>query len=279
MLRILRHGDVTELRFSTLRSRTIRYGVSAFFTQAALVDSGFPDVRNELRQWLRDRPKDSPVEGAIITHGHEDHGGNVGLLASRGVPIQIADASEQALRHPGPIGFYRRYAWGNYRALRRVIAPFAHPRLHLVPAPGHSPDHHVVLDPESGTVFGGDLYIGTRVKLVHHDEDPHAQVATLRTVASWHPERYFDAHRGRLRDPVRSLRAKAQWMSDIIGAIETKIAAGWDDARIRDTVLGREELTGVVSRGDYSRLNFVRNVRAAGSAVRPQPPAARRGQS
>ena len=44
--------------------------------------------------------------------------------------------------------------------------------------------------------------------------------------------------------------------------IETLARRGWPDARIRNEVLGPEDLTGTWSFGAYSRLNFVRNVRA-----------------
>jgi glyoxylase-like metal-dependent hydrolase (beta-lactamase superfamily II) len=131
------------------------------------------------------------------------------------------------------------------------------------PTPGHSPDHHVVWDAERGTVFGGDLFIGVKVRIAHSDEDIRGQASVLRAVASWHPERYFDGHRGLLIDPVVQLRAKADWIDEMIAAIESRVHQGWEDRAIRDDVLGREDLTGVVSFGDYSRINFVRSVRSS----------------
>ncbi len=257
MLRQISHGNVLELQFSTLRSRAIRYAVSAFVTRGVLIDSGFPDIAPELRSWL----DANRVDGAIVTHGHEDHAGNLKALTTRGIPVQMAAATDALVREPGYIGWYRRFVWGDHKAFTGIVAPFAHHALTMCPTPGHSPDHHVVWDAERGTVFGGDLFIGVKVRIAHSDEDIRRQVGALREVASWHPERYFDGHRGRLIDPVVQLRAKADWIEEMIAAIESRVQRGWEDRAIRDDVLGREDLTGIASFGDYSRLNFVRSIR------------------
>ncbi len=259
MLEIIPHGDVTELRFSTWSSRAMRYAVSAFATRGVLIDSGFPDIASDLDAWMAQaRPL-----GGIITHAHEDHGGNVPQLAARGFPLQIAPDTLSYLRAPERIGWYRRLCWGSPRALRNEIRPFAHEALALIPARGHSADHHVVWDAERGTVFGGDLFVGIKVRIAHHNEDLGAQVHALREIAALQPERFFDAHRGPIEAPAAALRAKADWLEETIAAVTKRIHDGWADAAIRTEVLGPEDLTGVLSFGDYSRLNFVRSVRHA----------------
>lgn len=256
MIDVIAHGDVTQLRFHTWKSRAAGYGVSAFVTRNTLVDAGFPDVAAELGAWIDAHP----VRGATITHAHEDHAGGVGELAARGVPIQCAPLTDAWMRRDETVGWYRRLTWGNRRTLRLPTVPFTHESLLLRPTPGHSADHHVVWDAERGTVFGGDLFIGVKVRIAHHDEDLRAQVRALRDVASWNPERFFDAHRGLLPDPAAQLRAKADWIEETIGAIEHLARRGHSPTAIRTAVLGREDATGLWSLGHYSRLNFVRNV-------------------
>lgn len=258
MLEVIPHGDVTELRFSSWRSRSINYAVRAFVVRGVLVDTLAPDARAELATWL----ESTTLEGAIVTHGHEDHGGNADLLAERGIPLLAAPDTAAILRAPGRIGFYRRYAWGPARPFRGQMQPFADPALTLEPARGHSADHHVVWDAERGTLYGGDLFVGVKVRIVHHDEDLRVQIPVLRALAARDPARLFDAHRGLIERPAAVLRAKADWMEETIAKVERRIADGWSDARIRDEVLGGEEMTGYASFGEYSRLNFVRHVRA-----------------
>jgi glyoxylase-like metal-dependent hydrolase (beta-lactamase superfamily II) len=256
MLEEIDHGDVLELRMSSWRSRMMGYGVCAYVTRGVLIDTGFPDVGGELERWLDAHP----VSGAIVTHFHEDHAGNVERLARRGVPVQMAPLSERLARELDSVKFYRRFCWGRVSALRADLAPFSHPSLALVPAPGHSVDHHVVWDAESRTLFGGDLFIGVKVRIAHHDEDLRLQVSVLREMAALQPKRVFDGHRGLLADPVGELLAKADWIEETVGRIEALARAGWKTTAIRREVLGREDLTGVLSFGDYSRRELVESV-------------------
>jgi glyoxylase-like metal-dependent hydrolase (beta-lactamase superfamily II) len=141
------------------------------------------------------------------------------------------------------------------------VRPFDSDRLRLVAAPGHSSDHHVVWDEADGTLFGGDLYLGVKVRIAHPGEDPRVLVRTLRGVATLGPARLFDAHRGYVPNPVPLLRAKADWTEETIALIERRIVAGAPDAAIVRELFGGESMPGYISGGDYSRTNFVRAVR------------------
>lgn len=256
MLRISTHEDVTQLEFSTWRSRAMGFRVSAFAVRGVLIDTGFPGAAADLEGWL----EGARIAGAIVTHSHEDHAGNVEWLARRGVPLALAPGTAALVQAPKPIGSYRRLCWGTASPLRSAVAPFAHPSLALLPALGHSPDHHVVWDAERETIFGGDLFIGVKVRLAHPGQDIRGEVRALRSVIALGPRRFFDAHRGLIGQPLDQLRAKAEWMEEMIGEIERRAGEGWSVRAIRDAVLGREDLTGWVSAGDYSRMNLVRSI-------------------
>ena len=233
------------------------YSVSAYLVRGVLVDTGFPAAAADLARMLAElRPR-----GAVVTHAHEDHAGNVELLARRGVPLAIAPATRAAVERAKPIGFYRRFTWGAMPPLRSAVAPFNPAPFALLPAPGHSPDHHIVWDAERETLFGGDLFLGVKVRVAHHGEDPRLLARTARMAADLRPRRLFDAHRGLVERPTAALRAKADWLEETVGRIDRRIAEGWSDRAIRTDVLGPEEPTGYFSLGDYSRLMFVRAVR------------------
>jgi glyoxylase-like metal-dependent hydrolase (beta-lactamase superfamily II) len=256
MIAQTQHDDVTELRLSSWKSRASSMAVSVFVCDGVLIDSGFPDVANELGAWI----DANSIRGAIVTHAHEDHSGGVAMLAARGVAVHCASDTDALMRQEESVGLFRRLCWGPRQRLRAHFVPFVQRRFELRPARGHSSDHHVVWDSQTGTVFCGDLFIGLKLRVAHHDEDVRGQIAVLREVASWNPTRVFDAHRGVLPDPVASLLAKANWIEETVEEIESLARRGWDQRRIRNQVLGREDALGLVSFGDYSRLNFVRNV-------------------
>jgi glyoxylase-like metal-dependent hydrolase (beta-lactamase superfamily II) len=257
MVRVEQHGDVTRFEMSSVTGRLVGYTASAYFVRGVLVDSGFHHARLVVDAILQSqRP-----EGLLITHYHEDHAGNVERVARRGIPIGASAETMARVRAPQSIRMYRRMTWGSAPPLRSDVTAFEHDRLSLLAAPGHSSDHHVVWDQTDGTLFGGDLYLGVKVRIAHPAEDPRLLAKTLRAIAALGPTRLFDAHRGCVPNPVPLLVAKADWTEETIAAIERRIDAGASDAVIVRELFGGESLPGYFSAGDYSRTNFVRAVR------------------
>lgn len=250
------HG-VARVHLWSRVGRALGYSVSAYVTRGVLVDTGFPGARPAMQAAIDGLLPD----GVMVTHAHEDHAGNVALAIESGLPVAVAPATLERLRAPGSIRLYRRLVWRGMPPLAELPEPFEHPALSLLPAPGHSADHHVVWDAERGHLFGGDLFLGVRVRLAHVDEDPRQLAATLRRVAALEPRVLFDAHRGPVESPAPLLRAKAEWIEETIAAIEAALAAGATDQQARRQVLGAESWEAYCSRGEFSAVNFVRAVR------------------
>ena len=257
MIALERFGDVTRVRLTSLGSRLAGMDVSAYLVRGVLVDSGFPHARRVLSRFL----DETRLEGALITHWHEDHAGNAPLLVSRGIPLGMHDETAERLRGAEPIRLYRRAVWGTTPRFEPHGQPFAHHALRFVHTPGHSPDHQVVWDAETGTVFSGDLWLGVRARVMHESENPRLIVDSLRVVRALGPQRMFDAHRGEVRDPLDALTAKIAWMEETLGTIDTRLDEGWSDRAILDSVLGGEETVAFLSLGEYARMNFVRAAR------------------
>jgi glyoxylase-like metal-dependent hydrolase (beta-lactamase superfamily II) len=261
MLREERYGDVTRLVFESWPSRSMGMNVSAYAVRGTCIDTAFHDVRDELGQWIdAHRP-----DGVILTHYHEDHAGNVEQFAARAIPLWIAAETLARVQRPARIGAYRRWCWGTPAPLVSRVMPFQPGSLEIIPTPGHSPDHHVVWDPESETIFGGDLFLGVRVKVSHPwpREDVRAQITAVRRVIALRPRRLFDAHRGLVDNATSQLAAKADWMEETLGRIDALIAKGWDDRAIVNAVFGGESWMSFPTGFDYSRRNVVGSVRAS----------------
>ena len=257
MIDIQQFDDVTRVRLASAGSRAARMDVSVYLVRGVLVDTGFPRAHAAVARLLEERR----IAGALVTHWHEDHAGNVELLARHGVPLGMHPDTEQRLRNVSPIRLYRRVVWGSSPPLRTTVRPFEESRLRLVHTPGHSADHHVVFDEETRTIFSGDLWLGVRSRVMHVSEDPRLIVESLRRVIALAPARMFDAHRGEVRDPKGALEAKAAWMEETIARVQSKLDAGWSDRAILHAILGGDELVAVLSGGEYSCVNFVKAVR------------------
>lgn len=256
-VRLERHGDVERLWMQSTSGRLAGVSVSVYVVRGVLIDTGFHRAEHEVLEAATARG----ITGAIVTHWHEDHAGNVAALAAQGVPIAMREDTEEILRRHPAIQLYRRLIWGRPPAVVAPISAFESAGLEGIHTPGHSPDHQVIWDSETGTLFSGDLWLGVRARVLHVAEDPRAIVTSLRRAASLSPARMFDAHRGLVEKPASALTAKAEWMTETIEMIEREIAVGRSDREIVKFVLGGEEAAALVSRGEYARVNFVRAVR------------------
>lgn len=251
--------DVTRVHLWTAASRALGYTVSAWVTRGVLVDTGFPHAAAH----VRDVARRLGVRAAAVTHAHEDHGGNARLLSELGVPVVATAGTLARLRAPAPLPYYRRLVWGTPRPLGETQgttddAPLRAAGLALLDAPGHLPDHAVVWDAEHGHLFGGDLWLGVRVRVAHAGEAPRALVRTLRALADLDPAVLFDAHRGVVERPASLLRAKAEWLEEAVAEMLRLADAGLDARAIRRRVLGREPWVALGSLGEYGKLNLVR---------------------
>lgn len=254
MIRVERHGDVVRFNMSSRRSRMGGFSVSAYLVRGVLIDCGFPSIENEFTRLL----SSEHLRGVIVTHWHEDHAGNIEAIAARGIPLAAHPETLAAARSALPIAAYRWFTWGSARPLRSSVTPFYCDELALVATPGHSHDHQAVWDAATGTLFSGDLFLGVKVRVAHHDEAPRATVRSLRRVLALEPARMFDAHRGLIERPTSALQAKIDWMEETIGQIDALAIAGVSEKEISRRVLGRRDWMDITSRDEYSRLSFVR---------------------
>jgi ribonuclease/clavin/mitogillin len=262
MIEATRHGDVTRLRMWTRRSAAVGYDVSAYLVRGVLVDTGFRHVRGDLEQTLAElRPR-----GIAVTHWHEDHAGNAPTLAATH-PMWMSAYTERKLRERQPIKLYRHFTWGRPSGLDKALRPFDVAPLVALPTPGHSPDHHVLWDAETRTLFSGDLWLGVKVRVMGASENPYQIIESLARAIALEPARMFDAHRGLVERPVDALAAKRSWLQDMVGEIERRLDAGEPESSILRHVLGGEERTAYVSQGEYSRRNLVRTVAASRTAA------------
>lgn len=246
--------DVKRLSLSGWRGRLVGYTVSAYLVRDILVDTGFPGVRGEL---LGAVDALAP-RGAIVTHWHEDHAGNVPELAARGLPFLMHGECEAILRQRPPIRAYRRIVWHRPSRLTASLQTFDPAPLQIIETPGHCADHIAVWDPERRILVGGDLFLGVKVRVAHSHESLTELIRSLRIVAALEPRLLLDAHRGVLVNATALLHAKIRWLDETIGEIRSLHESGAGEREIQHRVLGAEPFVGWVSFGEYSKRSFVR---------------------
>src|SRR5687767_4083720 len=187
MIEVTRFGDVQRIRMWTRRSAAVGYDVSAYVVRGIMVDTGFRHVRGDLERALTEpRPR-----GVMVTHWHEDHAGNAPTFAASHMPMWMPAYTEQKLRERQRVKLYRHFTWGRPAALRDPVTRFDPAPLLTMATPGHSPDHHIVFDPQTATMFSGDLWLGVRVRVMGKDENPYQIADSLARAIDLRPERMF----------------------------------------------------------------------------------------
>jgi glyoxylase-like metal-dependent hydrolase (beta-lactamase superfamily II) len=265
---------VVRLHFRSWRGSAVGYDVSAYLVNGVLVDTGFPTVRHALAELLAGHR----VRGVVVTHAHEDHAGGVPALASLGLPLHVHPAVEAVLRARPGIGLYRRMVWGRPPRLTLPLVPFDPAPLEVLALPGHTANHLALWDPERRILAAGDLFLGVKVRVAHHDESPGALVRSLRRAAALEPRLLLDAHRGPVRNPVPLLRAKADWMEARMAEVTRLADSGLGERAIARAVFGHEPFVGWASRGEYSARMLVHVIRRdRATSVRQGPDAAAPG--
>lgn len=247
-------GDVVRYRMARLLlSRPVIIG-SCYRIGDLLVDAGPPNNRDELLASL----KGEPIRTILVTHGHEDHAGNVALFPRadvRGAP---------GLRIARGIPFYRRVAWGEPVA-GGSVAPVGSGldvddlSFKAIPTPGHTPDHLAYFEPDRGWLFAGDAVLGP-VKYAMEGEDTLTYIASLKKMRDLKPAMVFPSHGPVLDKPQEQLAVQIARLEGLRGEARRLTREGLGEAAITRRLLGYNGLMGTFSGGEFSKRRLVRNL-------------------
>lgn len=173
MIVIEEFGDITQIKMGRDYDGRVLYWVAAYLVDGLLIDTGCSYTAEELLDCLEDKP----VKQAFITHYHEDHIGGCALLQNKlNIKILANSKSLPLIENPPPFYLYQELTWG-YPAAADIQAFYGgelrteHYTFKVVNTPGHSPDHTVVIEPDQGWCFTGDLFTAEKIKVLRADEN------------------------------------------------------------------------------------------------------------
>ena len=254
---------VQRLRLSNRFLRPMGFDVELFLVDELLVDSGHRHQSSEVLALLAERPQ----RALALTHHHEDHSGNAGLIAARhGCPIYLARPELRATEGVGGLPLYRRFWWGWPAPYRPEPMPAeldtGARALLALPTPGHSATHSVFFDPDSRLALVGDLFLSERLTPVMRQERPALLAASLRRLAKLRPRRIANAHGKVIDDPEPLLHLKADRLDAAAERVRSLHRAGVGEAEIVARVIPapsrHDRFSEWMSQGDYSYRCFVR---------------------
>jgi glyoxylase-like metal-dependent hydrolase (beta-lactamase superfamily II) len=142
---------------------------------ALVIDPG-PDDTGHLQGVLEQAGE---IGAVLVTHHHPDHASGTGRLA------RLADAPVMAASPRG----------GELALEDGALIEGGSVALRVILAPGHTSDHVVFFEPETGALFTGDAVLGRGTSVIDPPEGDVADyMRSLERMAALHPEVIYPGH-------------------------------------------------------------------------------------
>lgn len=226
-----------------------------------LVDTGPSALKKPLVEFFSEHR----IGRAALTHRHEDHSGLAGWLQKeQGAEILASSTAVTELARPARLPLYRRLIWGKRPGVTAWPLPgridtTSH-SLRVLQAPGHSPDHVALFEPERGWLFSGDLFVRTKPRLAFIEEDMTLLMQSLESLLNLDFKLLFCAHAGVRLDGPQALEDKLSYLQELRRTIADLRAEGMSNAAIAGRLFPKKPPVVWLSRGEWSALNLVRTL-------------------
>jgi endoribonuclease LACTB2 len=226
-----------------------------------LIDTGPKKARREITEFAEHvKPK-----MIVLTHAHEDHSGNANFLSERlGIPVMMSEATAQIMKKSQPIPFYRRLVWGHrervklshlVNELQTEMGTFE-----VVPTPGHTKDHIVLVNETKEWLFSGDLYLNRRLHYGLREESIPDMMRSIDHVLDYSFDTLFCGHAGIVIDGREALKQKAYFLQKLTEDTWKLAQKGLPDKHIARKLLPRHPAIESFSFGEMSAIHLIQSI-------------------
>ncbi len=246
-----------------LRVGRFKGGINTSFVvycyDSVAIDTGPSNQWN----WVKPFLQEENVSQVLITHYHEDHSGNAGNIQQvLNIPLFTNELTQDKISEFFRIPSLRRIVWGHATPAQASLIPdnIALPggeTLTVLKTPGHSADMTCFLLKEKGWLFAGDLYIASKVRYLHTEEDLNDVYQSLNLVLAQDIDVVFCPHRGVIEKGREALLAKRNFIESLAIESQAMKARGFSNRQIKHKLVGREDWFTLFSQFEFSKSTLI----------------------
>ncbi|MFW9914792.1 MAG: MBL fold metallo-hydrolase [Candidatus Thorarchaeota archaeon] len=182
------------------------YFTTAWYYDGLLIDTGCVRTAKELLTAVRALP----IQEVVCTHSHEDHfGGAAALKQQRGLSIKAHAKALPIMADPPAIKLFQKVFWGKAKPVEgeplSSTLTVNDKHFEIIETPGHSIDHIVLFERETGFAFTGDLVVGGLDRALRADFNIWGILDSLKRIQDLELQTIFSASGRVIQDPQNVL--------------------------------------------------------------------------
>lgn len=250
------HNHTTYARGS-VRLLGIALNVYIYLTDGVLVDTGPSSLRKTFVPFFREHA----IDQVVLTHHHEDHAGNTDFLTEKNIPVYINSTATGICRQPAKLPLYRQIFWGGRKGFAALPLPGAiqgqRHTWQVIDTPGHSFDHIALLNPETGALFTGDLFVSPKTKIIMETENIPETMSSLRKLLELDFGTVYCGHCGVVERGRELLSMKLNFLENLTGQVMKLHDQGWTVKEINKKLFPQKPPLTYISLGQWSSRHII----------------------
>jgi glyoxylase-like metal-dependent hydrolase (beta-lactamase superfamily II) len=245
----------------TLAFQGIQLNVHCFAVDGVLIDTGAKSLEKLFQSFF----KKVDIEKVVITHSHEDHTGGAAFLQNElKLPVFMSGVSIGVCKKKADYPMYRKLFWGKREPFHaNPIGNTFKSRnatWNVIQTPGHSSDHLVFLNRDTGQLFTGDLFCQERTKVILREENISEIIESLNRVLTFDFGDVFCCHAGYLNEGRRALQRKLEYLLELQDKVKKLYDDGVPPTTITKTLFPKRYPITYFSSGEWNSSHIVHSI-------------------